>query len=180
MSSGGSAPADFRACVALLLLVNLASKCGDALAPRLVDSAPTLLLALNANDLHLALTAGTGLGLMPYCVVGGLRRLLEDPLYYHLGWKYGTKVVDRLEVRRRSSSSVKPIHVLHERVWNAFFLVIFVGERGDKKAHAPLNPNPPPREESETKRASERLGPWRRGRDARHARRRQEIRGLVP
>jgi hypothetical protein len=30
--------ADFRVCVALLLLVSVASKCGDALAPSLLDT----------------------------------------------------------------------------------------------------------------------------------------------
>jgi len=49
---------DFRICVAVLILVNVASKFGDALAPTLADLQPLLLLALNANDLHLTLTAG--------------------------------------------------------------------------------------------------------------------------
>ena len=52
---------DFRVCAALLLLVNVASKCGDALAPSLLHTWPLLLIALNANDLHLALiAAGAG------------------------------------------------------------------------------------------------------------------------
>ena len=94
---------DFQVCVVLLLLVNVASKFGDALAPSLVDTSPLLLIALNANDLHLALTAAghqvTPVGFVPYFVVGVARRLLEDPLYYYLGWMYGTKAVDWLEVR---------------------------------------------------------------------------------
>ena len=98
---------DFRFCVVLLLLVNVASKFGDALAPSLVDTSPLLLIALNANDLHLALTAAghqaNPVGWVPYFIVGVARRLLEDPLYYYLGWMYGTKAVDWLEVRDRVS-----------------------------------------------------------------------------
>ena len=94
---------DFRVCAVLLLLVTVASKCGDALAPSLVDTSPLLLIALSANDLHLALTAAghevAPVRLVPYLIVGIARRLLEDPLYYYLGWTYGTKAVDWLEVR---------------------------------------------------------------------------------
>ena len=57
-SSSFASNVDFRICVAVLILVTIASKCGDALAPTLADLKPLLLLALNANDLHLALTAG--------------------------------------------------------------------------------------------------------------------------
>lgn len=48
----------WHVCVALIVAVTVASKFGDALAPTLVDTRPLTLLALNANDLHLALTAG--------------------------------------------------------------------------------------------------------------------------
>ena len=48
----------WHVCVALIVVVTVASKFGDALAPTLVDTRPLTLLALNANDLHLALTAG--------------------------------------------------------------------------------------------------------------------------
>lgn len=108
-ASTGTGAGSFRACVALLLLVNVASKCGDALAPSLVDTWPLLLIALNANDLHLALTAGAGrVGLAPYCIVGIARRLLEDPLYMYLGWTYGTKAVDWLEVWTTLIGSLLP------------------------------------------------------------------------
>lgn len=89
-----------RACVIVLVVIAVASKLGDALAPTLLaEGHQGVLLALNANDLHLALAAGAGLGLGPYLAVGIARRLLEDPLYYHLGRRYGVRAVDWLEVR---------------------------------------------------------------------------------
>ena len=72
------------ALVVALVVVNLAGKAGDALAAVLVESRPLTLLALNANDAHMALTAGHT-PFVPYVVVCVCRRLLEDPLYFHLG-----------------------------------------------------------------------------------------------
>jgi len=72
------------ALVVALVVVNLAGKAGDALAAVLVESRPLTLLALNANDAHMALTAGHT-PFVPYVVVCLCRRLLEDPLYFHLG-----------------------------------------------------------------------------------------------
>jgi hypothetical protein len=42
--------------------------------------------------------------------VGIARRLIEDPLYYHLGWRYGTKAVDWLEVWRSFIHSGGDVH----------------------------------------------------------------------
>ena len=46
-----------RLYTASILLLTLAGKAGDVLAPTLLTPHPLLLLALNANDLHLALTS---------------------------------------------------------------------------------------------------------------------------
>ena len=75
-----------------LALLTLVSKIGDALAPLLLANSsanysPLLLLMLNANDLHLALTSQR-VGFWPWLAVGLLRRLAEDPLCFALGWRY--------------------------------------------------------------------------------------------
>lgn len=67
-----------------LLLVNIVGKAGDALGPRLVLSQPLLLLALNANDTHIALTSAALTSLLAFAV-SGPRRLLEDLLYFYAG-----------------------------------------------------------------------------------------------
>lgn len=66
-----------------VLLVNVAGKAGDALCPRLVNSRPLLLLALNANDTHLALTSS--LPAVAAFAVSVPRRLFEDLLYFLAG-----------------------------------------------------------------------------------------------
>ena len=62
-----------------LAVVTVAGKAGDALGPALVGSHPIVLLGLNANDLHLALTSTT-VPLLPWALVGMIRRLAEDPV----------------------------------------------------------------------------------------------------
>ena len=62
-----------------LAVVTIAGKAGDALGPALVSSHPLLLLALNANDMHLALTSTT-VPLVAWSLVGMVRRLAEDPV----------------------------------------------------------------------------------------------------
>ena len=62
-----------------LAVVTIAGKAGDALGPALVGSHPLLLLVLNANDMHLAVTSTT-VPLMAWTIVGMIRRLAEDPV----------------------------------------------------------------------------------------------------
>ena len=64
--------------------MNLAGKAGDAFAPALIETHPLTLLALNANDAHMALTAGHT-SFVPYVLVSLARRIAEDPLYFYLG-----------------------------------------------------------------------------------------------
>ena len=69
---------------AALCVLPLAGKAGDAAAPALVTSRPLLLLLLNANDLHCALTAARASPL-PWLLVALARRLAEDPFFFYLG-----------------------------------------------------------------------------------------------
>lgn len=84
----GTVPSDFgvTTIVVALVLVNLAGKLGDAFAPVLVEQYPLALLALNANDIHMTLTAGH-INALAYVLVCLTRRLVEDPLYFYLGRK---------------------------------------------------------------------------------------------
>lgn len=65
---------------------------GNALAPALVANQPVLLLALNSTTRHLVLTS-TSVDVVPYFAVALVRRTLEDPLLFLLGWRYGDAAV---------------------------------------------------------------------------------------
>ncbi|CAJ1388104.1 unnamed protein product [Effrenium voratum] len=68
-------------------ILTAAGKAGDAFGPALVSEWPLWLLALNANDLHLTLTS-PGTHWLPWYVIGTLRRLAEDPVFFLIGWHY--------------------------------------------------------------------------------------------
>lgn len=79
----------------------VASNVGSALAPSLVNDQPLLLLALDARIRHVVLVSGI-LDPVSYYVVGTLRLLLSDPLFYLLGFWYGESALRWVEKRSGS------------------------------------------------------------------------------
>eukprot|EP00929_Paragymnodinium_shiwhaense_P060028 TRINITY_DN30016_c0_g1_i2.p1 TRINITY_DN30016_c0_g1~~TRINITY_DN30016_c0_g1_i2.p1 ORF type:complete len:210 (-),score=25.60 TRINITY_DN30016_c0_g1_i2:232-861(-) len=84
--------------VVALALVTVAGKLGDALGPVLAVDWPLTLLFLNANDLHLGLTAADT-DLVPWLLVGTFRRIVEDPVFFLIGWHYREAAVEWLKTR---------------------------------------------------------------------------------
>lgn len=84
--------------IAVLSLAGLAAM---AFTPILVRDAPLLLLALESRNRYLLLVAAR-VDLVPFVVVGTLRRLLSDPFFYLLGRWYGEHGVDW--ARRRTGA----------------------------------------------------------------------------
>lgn len=71
-----------------LLVVFATAALGNALAPALLADHPELLLALNATTRHLLLTSTT-VAVVPWVLIGLLRRLVEDPFLYLIGRWHG-------------------------------------------------------------------------------------------
>lgn len=69
---------------------------GTALTPALQKHHPLLLIALEARDRQLLLVARR-IAWVPYLVVGNLRRLATEPLFYLLGRFYGADAVRWIE-----------------------------------------------------------------------------------
>eukprot|EP00929_Paragymnodinium_shiwhaense_P060027 TRINITY_DN30016_c0_g1_i1.p2 TRINITY_DN30016_c0_g1~~TRINITY_DN30016_c0_g1_i1.p2 ORF type:complete len:148 (-),score=10.04 TRINITY_DN30016_c0_g1_i1:186-629(-) len=88
--------------VVALALVTVAGKLGDALGPVLAVDWPLTLLFLNANDLHLGLTAADT-DLVPWLLVGTFRRIVEDPVFFLIGWHYRDAAVEWLKNRYQVS-----------------------------------------------------------------------------
>jgi len=82
----------------LIVMVHLVGKVGDMIAPSLLSTRPLLLLMMNANDMHLAFTA-TSTHIVPYFFVAGLRRCMEDPIFFFLGYEYGDAALKWFEAR---------------------------------------------------------------------------------
>lgn len=83
--------------VGLIILSNV----GDALAPKLVDTHPLQLLAMNARNRNLILVTNY-LDPVSYYVVGTLRLLVSDPLFFLVGYWYGDPALAWMEQRTKS------------------------------------------------------------------------------
>lgn len=83
--------------IGLIVLSNV----GDALAPELVNSHPLTLLAMNARNRNLVLVTNN-LDPLSYYLVGTLRLLLADPLFFLLGHWYGNTAIEWMEERTKS------------------------------------------------------------------------------
>jgi membrane protein DedA with SNARE-associated domain len=86
--------------IGLIVLSNV----GDALAPELVNSHPLQLLAMNARNRNLILVTNQ-LDAASYYIVGTLRLLLADPLFFLLGHWYGDSAIKWMEQRTKTFGS---------------------------------------------------------------------------
>ena len=68
----------------------------DALAPALIDKRPLLQIFLNPRNRYLVLAAPQ-VDPLPFFVVGFVRLVLTDPLFYLLGWRYGDAALRWME-----------------------------------------------------------------------------------
>ncbi len=101
----------------------VASNLGSALAPSLVNDHPLTLIALDARNRHLALVAGR-VDAIPYFVVGAMRLLLSDPLFYLLGLWYGETALAWMD--RRTGSLGRTIRSVERFFSVAAYPFVFI------------------------------------------------------
>ena len=87
--------------VALIVISNI----GDALAPKLVESNPLLLIAMNARNRNLILVTNQ-LDAFSYYAVATARLLLSDPLFFLIGYWYGDTALSWMESRTKTYGSM--------------------------------------------------------------------------
>ena len=83
----------------------LVATIGDAIGPTLVKSHPLVLIAMNSRNRNLAL-ATNQLDAVSYYLVGGLRLLSSDPVWYLIGFFYGDRAIAWIESRRPKYGAV--------------------------------------------------------------------------
>lgn len=103
--------------IVILIVIN---SVGDALAPKLVESNPLLLIAMNSRNRNLILVTNQ-LDALSYYSVATARLLLSDPLFFLIGYWYGDTALRWMESRTKTYGSML-------RQW----------ERGFQKAAYPL------------------------------------------
>ena len=99
------------------------SNVGDALAPQLVNSHPLQLLAMNARNRNLILVTNQ-LDAASYYVVGTLRLLVADPLFFLIGYWYGDTALEWME--RRTKSFGKTLRQWERWFGKAAYPIVFI------------------------------------------------------
>lgn len=77
----------------LILFVVCLGKVGDVFGLGLFQTRPLLLLLINANDLHCGLTSAD-VPFAPWFAVAFVRRVIEDPLFFYLGYTLRTHALE--------------------------------------------------------------------------------------
>ena len=83
--------------VGLIILSNV----GNALAPDLVNRHPLQLIAMNSSNRNLILVTNQ-LDALSYYLVGCLRLLVADPLFFLIGYWYGDTALQWMEQRTKT------------------------------------------------------------------------------
>lgn len=81
-----------RQCVLLISCVNILGKLADVLI-LILGQMPTVLLLLNANDVNLTIASAANMPFYSFVLIGVLRRVIEDCLYFFSGRWYGKDIV---------------------------------------------------------------------------------------
>lgn len=84
--------------IAPIIGLVVASFIGNAIWPTLLKEHPLLLIALDGRNRYLVL-ASQKVDVVPFMVVGFLRRIASDPLFFALGYLYGDRAVRWVERR---------------------------------------------------------------------------------
>jgi len=91
-----------RQCVFLISFVNILGKLADVLI-LIIGQMPTLLLLLNANDVNLTIASAANMPFYSFVLIGVVRRVIEDCLYFFSGRWYGKDIVAYLTKEKRRS-----------------------------------------------------------------------------
>ena len=91
-----------RQCVFLISCVNILGKLAD-ICILILGQMPTVLLLLNANDVNLTIASAANMPFYSFVLIGVLRRVIEDCLYFFSGRWYGKDIVAYLTKENRRS-----------------------------------------------------------------------------
>lgn len=91
-----------RKCVFLISFVNILGKLADVLI-LILGQMPTVLLLLNANDVNLTIASAANMPFYSFVLIGVVRRVIEDCLYFFSGRWYGKDIVAYLTKEKRRS-----------------------------------------------------------------------------
>lgn len=106
-----------------LAVMVAASNTASFVWPQLVDQRPLLLLALNAQNRYLTLVTNS-LDAWEYYLVGTLRLMAPDPIFYLIGVWYGARAISWME--RRTPGLGQSLRMLEGFFVRARYAIVFV------------------------------------------------------
>jgi membrane protein DedA with SNARE-associated domain len=98
-----------------IVVLSIAGLAAGALTPVLLRDDPLLLLVLESRNRYLLL-AGPRVDVVPFVVVGVLRRFASDPFFYLAGRWFGDRAVGWVERQLGGGASVRRVEALFARV----------------------------------------------------------------
>ena len=119
----------------------VATNVGNALFPTLSTNHPLLLLALDARNRNLVLVANQ-IDALPYFLVGGVRLLAADPLFYLLGYWFGETALRWVE--ERSGSGGRFLRAMERFFAKAAYPLVFLAPNNYFCLFAGASRMPPP------------------------------------
>ena len=93
--------------IGAIVVLAVAGTTATALTPRLATRDPLLLIMLEARNRNLVLARHVDL--VPFILVGTIRRMISDPLYWLLGVWYGDKAIRWIEEKAGGGPLVRVI-----------------------------------------------------------------------
>ncbi|MDQ3757251.1 MAG: VTT domain-containing protein [Actinomycetota bacterium] len=91
--------------LAPIIALTVAGTIGDWFAAAIINEHPLLQMFINPRSRYLAL-ASNQIDTVPFYVVGFVRLVLTDPLFYLLGWFYGENALSWIEKRLGEDGSL--------------------------------------------------------------------------
>lgn len=91
--------------IGAIVVLAIAGTTATALTPRLATRDPLLLIMLEARNRNLVLARRVDV--VPFVLVGTVRRMISDPLYWLLGLWYGDKAIRWLEEKAGGGALVR-------------------------------------------------------------------------
>jgi membrane protein DedA with SNARE-associated domain len=91
--------------IGAIVVLAIAGTTATALTPRLATRDPLLLIMLEARNRNLVLARHVDL--LPFILVGTIRRMISDPLYWLLGVWYGDKAIRWIEEKAGGGALVR-------------------------------------------------------------------------
>jgi membrane protein DedA with SNARE-associated domain len=89
-----------------IVAITVASTVADAISPTLLDEEPLLLEALVPRNRVFVLVAPQ-VDFLPFFVIGMVRLMLTDPIFYTVGRRYGDRAIEWAEKRSGSPRTVR-------------------------------------------------------------------------